>query len=116
MTTRQGGFIYLLQGDGGFYKIGKSKNPEIRHRSFTTLPYNVRLLHQIATDDARWLESHLHGMFAEQHVVGEWFSLRRADVKRIVGWVMVQFEKLLRRTGTTWSEGTETRGSRPVKG
>lgn len=71
----QAGVVYLLKGDGGFYKIGRSAKPHVRTKSFATLPYNVGLAHQIQTDDPAWLEAMLHNRFHEQHVIGEWFTL-----------------------------------------
>ena len=62
-----------------------------------TLPFAVELVHQVATNDAAWLEHGMHRRFAKRHVRGEWYALTTADVTRIVAVVRCDRPQLLRR-------------------
>lgn len=74
------GYVYILQA-GPFYKIGKARDVDKRLAKFTPkLPFEVRLIHTIATDNARELESYLHRMFKAKRTNGEWFALSEEDV------------------------------------
>jgi hypothetical protein len=78
------GYVYLIEGDEGCFKIGKSRNPDARVLQLGTgFSGDLGLVHQIQTDDMRWLESLLHRKFAGQRVRGEWFSLSENDLARL---------------------------------
>lgn len=75
------GFVYLLQSDTGFYKIGRTKNPKSRSKTFgVQLPFEVKFIATIATPDMHSLEAELHAHFASKRVNGEWFNLSPEDV------------------------------------
>jgi hypothetical protein len=80
---KKSGFVYLLCAEGGYYKIGKSKSPQSRVKAFRSLPFKVRLVHQIKSANAPWLERFLHERFADCCIIGEWFRLSDADVAAI---------------------------------
>jgi hypothetical protein len=63
----------------GFYKIGKSRNPQIRENTLQAEVPTIELLHVIQDD----IESYLHKKFDLQRVRGEWFSLSQADINYI---------------------------------
>ncbi len=81
-TTVQ--FIYLFGADGGLYKIGRSKDPGRRLDDFAGLPFNIKLLHTIATDDPSWLEHNFHDRHQHCRVTKEWFKLTAAEVELFV--------------------------------
>lgn len=81
--NKKSGYVYLFSAVGGFYKIGASKNPNERLLSFAFLPFEIKIAHAIKTDDAAWLESFYHQVFADKHIVGEWFKLTPEDVAAI---------------------------------
>ena len=79
------GFVYLMKG-GDYHKIGLSVDPKNRRQQIATgMPFNVELIHTISTDDMKKAEKHLHKLFAEKRVGGEWFELDEADVEQIMG-------------------------------
>lgn len=77
---RSSGAVYLLRS-GSLFKIGFSRKPESRTRTIrSVLPLDGEVLHVIATDDPRGLETYWHGRFAAKRVRGEWFELSADDV------------------------------------
>src|ERR1051326_7588510 len=79
---RQPGYVYIAAAEGGLYKIGQSRNPEKRLKRFSDVPFGLQLLHQIETDDCRWLERRLHDQFWESRVSGEW-TIEEADADHL---------------------------------
>lgn len=79
------GYVYLLnEVNGDHYKIGRTRNPDNRIRTFSVkLPYQVEYTHLIETDDMYTLEAELHARFDHCRVDGEWFALTPADVDYI---------------------------------
>lgn len=78
------GYVYLVQGPPGLYKIGKSKDPEDRVRTFgVKLPFEVDLIHTIQCADYTAAEKALHLRFADKRSEGEWFALADEDVETI---------------------------------
>lgn len=45
------GWVYLFSADGGNFKIGQSLDPRQRVKGFSSLPFDVKLMHQIAATD-----------------------------------------------------------------
>lgn len=89
-TRRSGrtGFIYLIKADNGFYKIGRTSDPEDRIRTFAVkLPFEVEYVCVVNTPDMYALEAKLHLKFADRRVNGEWFELTPDDVDYIRGLV-----------------------------
>ena len=79
--TGQPGFVYLLRSVTGFYKIGRTKNPKDRLRTFgVLLPFEVEYEHIIPTDDMGRAEMTLHDRYAQKRGNGEWFMLSEQDV------------------------------------
>ncbi len=75
------GFVYLISADNGLVKIGLSANPQRRLEFLLrSVPWPLRLVHQIATDDTRWLEWHLHRLHRPKRFAGEWFFLNDQDI------------------------------------
>lgn len=81
-----GGYVYILKDVevSDTYKIGKTRRPYERMRSFAVnLPFAVELIHVIACDNADQTEHQLHRRFAEKRRRGEWFALEASDVEWI---------------------------------
>lgn len=75
------GCVYLMKS-GKYYKVGKSKYPGRRQYELDRQsPEEVRLLHEIRTDDPDGIESYWHKRFESKRKKGEWFELTPQDVK-----------------------------------
>lgn len=80
------GFVYLVKSPNGAYKIGRTKNPQSRAKTFgVLLPFEIEFLCLIKTKDMRQLEKELHERFATKRLNGEWFELSDEDVEYIKG-------------------------------
>lgn len=78
------GYIYLIKAGDGYYKIGRSKNVEVRMREIgLQLPFPFEVLHVISTKDMYRGEDDLHNRYAHCHLNGEWFALTEEDVQAI---------------------------------
>ncbi len=77
------GYVYIIQDIevSGRYKIGHTTNPKRRMLNFgVRLPFAIKLVHIILTDDAARLEHCLHQRFSDCRRGGEWFELNDAQV------------------------------------
>lgn len=80
------GFVYLLKADNGYHKIGYTKDPKSRAKTFgIQLPFEVAFECLIKSDDMVKLETELHQRFADKRTEGEWFKLDKSDVEYIKG-------------------------------
>lgn len=78
------GYVYLLKSSTAFWKIGKTKNPVDRRKTFSVkLPFEVQYAHLIYCHDMNKLEKEMHIIFKKKRVDGEWFSLNEDDVRWI---------------------------------
>jgi Meiotically up-regulated gene 113 len=71
--------VYLIRM-GGYYKIGRSSNPEQRLGYFDSLPWEPVLLHSFPCAEAGIIEKAIHRKLKKQRVKGEWFKLRKEEV------------------------------------
>lgn len=76
------GYVYLVKLDK-HYKIGISKQPSIRLKEFTLLPYPLEEICVVKVNEYRNAEEELHKIFENKRVRGEWFELNEADVSFI---------------------------------
>lgn len=75
------GFVYLITDDQTGYKIGRSSDVVRRIRRLATAtPFDLRIIHVIATDQMEVLENALHVHFASQLIQREWFTLTEQDI------------------------------------
>lgn len=66
---------------GRYYKIGKTKNFANRLDQIKLqLPFPVKVIHKIETDDPGGTETYWHKRFSDKRTNGEWFALLDADV------------------------------------
>ena len=75
------GYVYVMRGSDGFYKIGstirpKKRNYEVSH--YGKVKTEICLL--AFTENMNTLERHLHKAFHHKHVWREWFSLSPDDL------------------------------------
>lgn len=78
------GYVYVVKSPTGAYKIGKSKDPDNRLRTFSVkLPFEVEYVCVIPTDDMNGLERDLHSRFSDKRENGEWFNLTDTDIQYI---------------------------------
>lgn len=78
------GYVYLIQSPTGHYKIGRTKNPFNRMRTFEVkLPFEIEYVCLLSTTNMYELETRLHRQFADKRVNGEWFTLSSEDVEII---------------------------------
>ena len=77
------GFVYIFKG-ADYYKIGYSNRPPRRMIDISPkLPFSLRLICSIETNNAIALEAKLHQQFADKRLRGEWFSLNECDISAI---------------------------------
>lgn len=81
-----GGFVYIFQCNG-LYKIGRSQNPHERMKKMAgaIMPFEIKLVHTIPSQDPVATEAMLHKKFAERRVIGEWFKLEEEEILYLLG-------------------------------
>lgn len=80
------GYVYLLRSTTGYYKIGRTVNPDDRLTTFSVkLPFEVEYECVIQTHDRYGLEKALHTYYMDKRINGEWFALTVEDVAFIKG-------------------------------
>lgn len=73
------GYVYLIGTPVfGWYKIGKSKTPEIRIKDLgILLPFKIKILGVWEAQNHHLMESTLHEMYDERRINGEWFEFSK---------------------------------------
>lgn len=81
------GFVYLVEGHRGEYKIGRTNLVDRRLAELgPKAPVEYRLIHEIKTDDSLGVEAYWHKRFSDERMRGEWFKLTAADVRAFKRW------------------------------
>lgn len=81
------GFVYLVKGHPGEYKIGRTNLVDRRLSELgATASVEQSLVHEIRTDDPVGVEAYWHQRFCEKRMRGEWFRLNAADVRAFKRW------------------------------
>jgi hypothetical protein len=81
------GTVYLLQGQGRRFKVGKTNAFGRRARELSIqLPFETRKVHVIETDDPDGIELYWHRRFASKRLNGEWFELDAGEVAAFKRW------------------------------
>jgi hypothetical protein len=78
------GFVYIAWLETTpYYKIGKSKNPDVRFGGMITLPIDIIIIHSISTNYMERLEKELHTQHKDKRGKGEWFKLTEVDIDQL---------------------------------
>lgn len=86
-TKEEYGFVYLVRGHPGEYKIGRTNLVDRRLSELgATASIEQKLIHEIKTDDPAGVEHYWHRRFQDKRMKGEWFKLSAADVKAFTRW------------------------------
>ena len=81
------GFVYLIKGHPGEYKIGSTDSVNRRIPELdATSSVRYQLIHEIETDDRYGIESYWHKRFKDKLMRREWFRLKPADVNAFKRW------------------------------
>lgn len=79
-----GGFVYVLRGGNGQYRIGQTRNlterlvDHRRHKPISPVCYVIMV------DDPEQEEARLHSLFRSKGLVDDWFSLSDDDIAQIL--------------------------------
>jgi len=75
------GYIYILKSRK-FYKIGRTKNPESRLKTYQTEnPHGIKVIEMTEVYDYEKAEATLLSRFEPKKQTGEWFNFNLNDVK-----------------------------------
>lgn len=78
------GYVYFLLADNGLAKIGQTSKVDRRIFQLSVqLPYELKLVTTIESDDCEELEKFYHNKFSEKRVNGEWFNLDSSDFEEV---------------------------------
>ena len=81
------GFVYLVKGHPGEYKIGRTNLVDRRLSELgATASVQQSLIHEIKTDDPAGIETYWHRRFQDKRMRGEWFKLSADDVRAFKRW------------------------------
>jgi hypothetical protein len=81
------GFVYLVKGHPGEYKIGRTNLVDRRLSELgATASIEQELIYEIKTDDPTGVEEYWHKRFQDKRMRGEWFRLNAANVKAFKRW------------------------------
>lgn len=75
------GYVYLIGTPiFGWYKIGKSRTPEIRIKDLgILLPFKIHVLGVWQAANHHLMESSLHEIYANKRINGEWFEFSKKE-------------------------------------
>lgn len=76
------GYVYLIGTSVyGWYKIGKSKTPEVRISNLgILLPFRIKVYRVWRAEDHDTMEKTLHEMYNQNQINGEWFQFTRQQL------------------------------------
>jgi hypothetical protein len=79
------GYVYLIGSPTfGWYKIGKSKTPEVRVNNIgVLLPFKICVIGVWKAKNHSLLETSLHEIYASKKINGEWFEFSKKGVYEV---------------------------------
>ena len=95
------GYVYLIGSPTfGWFKIGKSKSPEVRVQNIgVLLPFKIEVIGVWKSDRHSWLEAHLHEKYTDSRINGEWFKFENHEVKAIESYLTMYLSASARVVG-----------------
>lgn len=79
------GFVYLIKDcKSGYLKIGKTKYLTERLKSLKTGNPNITIIASKKSENYSKLEKHLHKVYRENNICGEWFKLSDYEISEII--------------------------------
>lgn len=86
-SETRSGFVYLIKGHRGEYKLGHTSVVDRRLSELATgSSVELEVVHEIKTDDPLGIEAYWHRRFSERRIKNEWFKLSAADVRAFRRW------------------------------
>lgn len=86
-SETRAGFVYLIKGRRGEYKLGHTSVVDRRLAELATgSSVDLEVVHEIKTDDPLGVEAYWHRRFAASRIKNEWFKLSAADVRAFRRW------------------------------
>jgi hypothetical protein len=80
-----GKYVYIVESEAGFVKIGVSSNPSRRIKELRTAsPEMLELLDCAPKTRPEYVEEELHSMFSSGRKHGEWFNLKNKEKKQLL--------------------------------
>lgn len=81
IDNRKQTFTYImLDTVNGFYKIGKSINITKREKTLQSEKPSIKAIFFVCGD----IEKHLHSLFNNKRIRGEWFNLSKKDIETLI--------------------------------
>lgn len=95
------GFIYVIRLVGtDLYKVGLSKNPTNRIKTFSVeFPIETRCIALLESDNMNCAEYYAHALLMKHHVKGEWFRMSKTDLLRLIDLLSLWEEKVVNLSG-----------------
>ena len=86
------GYVYLIGSPTfGWYKIGKSKTPEVRVKDLgILLPFKLHIIGVWAAENHHLMETALHEMYASCRINGEWFEFSKKEAMVVFSSIPVE--------------------------
>ena len=80
------GYVYLIGSSlFGWYKIGKSKKPDVRISDLgILLPFKVEVFAVWQAKNHHMMEKTLHDIYKKQKINGEWFHFTKPEVIEVI--------------------------------
>lgn len=74
-------YIYVMQDEQFYFKIGFSKNPLNRLKTLQQKEHKqIKLLCAWECSDVNYVERSIHSWFVDRRITGEWFNLTTNDL------------------------------------
>lgn len=87
LTANKLGFVYLMLGHPGEYKIGRTNLVDRRLAEVgAKSSRELELVHYFECDDPAGIEAYWHNRFKNKRLRGEWFKMSKDDVRSFKRW------------------------------
>lgn len=83
------GYVYIIKLNG-YYKIGRTINPEKRFGEYTKLMEQPETICCIYVKNYKQVEKELHKMFSDKNTNGEWFILLDEELSTAIKYIKTQ--------------------------